>query len=95
MSTPVILLTGAGSGIGLCVLNQLLEKQATPRIQILTLCPTPELTALETKYGKTQLNTVYGDACDVPRALSLCQLTVSYTNTPGRRRLWKRQSRRQ
>ncbi|KIW20429.1 hypothetical protein PV08_01004 [Exophiala spinifera] len=64
MSTSVVLLTGAGSGIGLCVLTQLLEKQPSPRVQVLTLCPTPELTALETKYGKTQLNVVYGDACN-------------------------------
>ncbi|KAK7890167.1 hypothetical protein LTR67_008633 [Exophiala xenobiotica] len=65
MSTaPVILLSGAGSGIGLNVLTQLLEKQPTPRIQVLTLCPTAELTTLEERYGKSYLNTVYGDACD-------------------------------
>lgn len=60
-----ILLTGAGSGIGLNVLTQLLEKNASTRVQVLTLFPTPELTALEEKYGKSRLNTVYGDACDV------------------------------
>lgn len=79
MSTPAVLLTGAGSGIGLCVLTQLLEKQPTPRIQVLTLCPTPELTALETMYGRTQLKTVYGDACDVreyPRSPSCPDLLL-------------------
>ncbi|KAJ9637635.1 hypothetical protein H2204_004784 [Knufia peltigerae] len=77
MSTPAVLLTGAGSGIGLCVLTQLLEKQPTPRIQVLTLCPTPELTALETKYGRTQLKTVYGDACDTSVVEKAVQETMA------------------
>lgn len=75
MTTPAsILLTGAGSGIGLSVLEQLLEKQPCPRIQVLTLAETPELTALEQQHGKSVLNCVYGDATEVCRlSPSLCQ----------------------
>ncbi|KAI0133808.1 hypothetical protein BJ170DRAFT_175796 [Xylariales sp. AK1849] len=60
-TTPVVLLTGAGSGIGLVVLCRLL-KVYNARVVVLTLSPTPELTAVEEEYGKSRLVTVYGDA---------------------------------
>jgi NAD(P)-dependent dehydrogenase (short-subunit alcohol dehydrogenase family) len=63
-AVPVVLLTGAGSGIGLTVLSKLL-KDYSAKVAVLTLCPTPELTAIMDEYGPSRLVTVYGDACKV------------------------------
>jgi NAD(P)-dependent dehydrogenase (short-subunit alcohol dehydrogenase family) len=63
-SAPVVLLTGAGSGIGLTVLPKLL-KSYNAKVVVLTLCPTDELTAVVEEYGPSRLVTVYGDACKV------------------------------
>ncbi|EXJ96385.1 hypothetical protein A1O1_01511 [Capronia coronata CBS 617.96] len=78
---PTVLLTGAGSGIGLNVLGQLLEKHSGTRVQVLTLFPTPELTALEQKYGPSCLNTVYGDACDTEIVAKAVKATISNYGT--------------
>ncbi|KAH8901133.1 NAD(P)-binding protein [Thozetella sp. PMI_491] len=61
-STPVVLLTGGRSGLGLSVLTRLLESYDTKAV-VLAFCATPELTALGAEYGKPRLTIVYGDAC--------------------------------
>ncbi len=72
--SPVVLLTGAGSGIGLIVAAKLLAHHDA-RIQVLTLMETPELSALEKEY-QGRISSVYGDATDV-------SLPVIYTVERG------------
>ncbi|KAL2421171.1 hypothetical protein ABEF95_004505 [Exophiala dermatitidis] len=79
--SPTILLTGAGSGIGLSVLTQLLQKHPGTRIQVLTLIPTAELAALEKQYGNSCLNTVYGDVCDEEVVAKAVKETISNYGT--------------
>ncbi len=62
MSVPRVLLTGGGSGIGLVVLGRLL-KDYSACVVVLTLCETPELTALAKDYDASRLVCVYGDVC--------------------------------
>ena len=62
--TPVVLLTGGGSGIGLKVTQKLLREENV-KIAVLTLVATPELSALEKEFGPTRLITVIGDITNV------------------------------
>lgn len=66
MSTPVVLLTGGGSGIGLSTTEILLAEHHA-QVVVLTLVNTLELQALQTKFGESRLVIIEGDATIVSR----------------------------